>query len=101
VIPAVEVVGVARRFGTVQALAGVDLAVEQGEFFGLLGPNGAGKTTLISIIAGLLWPTDGAIEVLGQDLLSMTGGGVGLLKSGVTLEQARSGCGWHVILMSM
>ena len=38
---------------SVQALAGVDLAVEQGEFFGLLGPNGAGKTTLISILAGL------------------------------------------------
>ena len=43
-----------RRFASpVQALEGVDLAVERGEFFGLLGPNGAGKTTLISILAGL------------------------------------------------
>ena len=50
---AVEVDNVARRFGRVQALAGVSLAVEEGEFFGLLGPNGAGKTTLISILAGL------------------------------------------------
>ncbi|HEX3136466.1 MAG TPA: ABC transporter ATP-binding protein, partial [Casimicrobiaceae bacterium] len=39
---AVEIVDVARRFGSVQALAGIDLAVEEGEFFGLLGPNGAG-----------------------------------------------------------
>ena len=50
---AVEVVDVARRFGSVQALAGVSIDVEEGEFFGLLGPNGAGKTTLISIVAGL------------------------------------------------
>jgi len=70
VIPAVEVVGVARRFGTVQALAGVDLAVEQGEFFGLLGPNGAGKTTLISIIAGLTRTDRGTVKVLGHDVVS-------------------------------
>jgi len=69
VIPAVEVVGVARRFGTVQALAGVDLAVEQGEFFGLLGPNGAGKTTLISIIAGLTRTDRGTVKVLGHDVV--------------------------------
>ena len=50
---AVEVAAVARRFGSVQALAGIDLTVHEGEFFGLLGPNGAGKTTLISILAGL------------------------------------------------
>ena len=50
---AVEVVNVARRFGRVQALDGVSLTVDEGEFFGLLGPNGAGKTTLISILAGL------------------------------------------------
>ena len=68
-IPAVEVVGVARRFGTVQALAGVDLAVEQGEFFGLLGPNGAGKTTLISIIAGLTRTDRGTVKVLGHDVV--------------------------------
>ena len=52
--PAVEVVHVARRFGSVQALAGIDLTVAPGEFFGLLGPNGAGKTTLISVLAGLV-----------------------------------------------
>src|SRR5450755_4194550 len=67
---AVEIVDVARRFGTVQALAGVDLAVEEGEFFGLLGPNGAGKTTLISIVAGLTRADRGTARVLGHDVVT-------------------------------
>jgi ABC-2 type transport system ATP-binding protein len=66
--PAVEIVNVARRFGAVQALAGVDLTVGPGEFFGLLGPNGAGKTTLISILAGLTRADAGAARVLGHDV---------------------------------
>lgn len=69
-IPAVEIVNVARRFGAVQALAGVDLVVEAGEFFGLLGPNGAGKTTLISILAGLTGADSGAARVLGHDVVT-------------------------------
>ncbi|HVO90470.1 MAG TPA: ABC transporter ATP-binding protein [Casimicrobiaceae bacterium] len=66
--PAVEVVDVARRFGRVQALAGVSLQVERGEFFGLLGPNGAGKTTLISILAGLVHADRGSARILGHDV---------------------------------
>jgi ABC-2 type transport system ATP-binding protein len=67
--PAVDIAHVARRFGPVQALAGVDLVVEPGEFFGLLGPNGAGKTTLISILAGLTRADSGAARVLGHDVV--------------------------------
>ena len=68
--PAIEIVDIARRFGAVQALAGVDLAVEPGEFFGLLGPNGAGKTTLISILAGLTRADTGTARVLGYDVVA-------------------------------
>jgi ABC-2 type transport system ATP-binding protein len=68
--PAIEIVDIARRFGEVQALAGVDLAVEPGEFFGLLGPNGAGKTTLISILAGLTRADTGTARVLGYDVVA-------------------------------
>jgi len=66
--PAVEVVRVARRFGRVQALAGIDLTVAPGEFFGLLGPNGAGKTTLISVLAGLVRPDEGTARIMGHDV---------------------------------
>ena len=67
---AVEVVNVARRFGRVQALDGVSLAIEEGEFFGLLGPNGAGKTTLISILAGLTRADTGTARILGHDVIT-------------------------------
>jgi ABC-2 type transport system ATP-binding protein len=66
---AVDVIGIARRFGSVQALAGIDLRVAQGEFFGLLGPNGAGKTTLISILAGLTRADRGTARILGHDVV--------------------------------
>jgi ABC-2 type transport system ATP-binding protein len=67
---AIRVHQVAKRFGAVQALAGVDLQIEQGEFFGLLGPNGAGKTTLISALAGLVRPDAGRLEVMGHDVVA-------------------------------
>ena len=67
---AVAVTDIARRFGRVQALDGVSLAVEEGEFFGLLGPNGAGKTTLISILAGLVRPDRGSARIKGHDVVA-------------------------------
>ena len=66
--PAVEVRDLAKRFGRVQALAGVSLRVEPGEFFALLGPNGAGKTTLISVLGGLANPDSGSAAVMGHDV---------------------------------
>ncbi|HEV7800188.1 MAG TPA: ABC transporter ATP-binding protein [Burkholderiales bacterium] len=66
---AIEVDRVSKRYGSLQALGEVSLAIEQGEFFGLLGPNGAGKTTLISIIAGLARATSGTARVMGHDVV--------------------------------
>ncbi len=68
--PAIRVHQVAKRYGDVEALAGVDLEIADGEFFGLLGPNGAGKTTLISALAGLVRPDSGTLEVMGHDVQS-------------------------------
>jgi len=67
---AIEIRKVEKRYGSLQALAGVDLDVAQGEFFGLLGPNGAGKTTLISIIAGLVKASGGQVRVMGADVVT-------------------------------
>jgi len=66
---AIEALNVEKRYGALQALAGVSLAVAEGEFFGLLGPNGAGKTTLISIIAGLVRANAGQVRVMGADVI--------------------------------
>ena len=60
-----------KRYPTgVEALRGVSLDIEEGEFFGLLGPNGAGKSTLIHCTTGLAQPTGGSIEIFGHDAIA-------------------------------
>jgi len=66
--PAVRLRGLEKHFPRVHALRGIDLDIEQGEFFALLGPNGAGKTTLISILAGLTRASSGRAEIMGFDV---------------------------------
>ena len=66
--PAVEIRGLVRTFGRTVAVAGVDLTVPQGSFFGLVGPNGAGKSTLLSMATGLVRPTHGWVRVAGHDV---------------------------------
>jgi len=66
--PAVRLRGLEKRFPRVHALRGIDLDIEQGEFFALLGPNGAGKTTLISILAGLTRASSGSAAIMGFDV---------------------------------
>ena len=75
--PAVVCRQLTKEFGAgdqrIWALRGIDLEVEAGRMTLLVGPSGCGKTTLISIIAGLLDPTDGEVAVLGEDLRQLTG----------------------------
>ena len=66
--PALEAVGLSKRFGHVTAVARLDLQAGPGEVLGLLGPNGAGKTTTLRMLCGLLTPSTGVIRVAGQDL---------------------------------
>src|SRR3954468_12597259 len=63
---ALAVHGLAKRYGSVEALKGVDLEVGEGQLVGLLGPNGAGKSTLVKILVGLVRPTAGNAEVAGH-----------------------------------
>jgi ABC-2 type transport system ATP-binding protein len=68
--PILSVSGLTKRYaGGFTALKGVDLEIRTGEIFALLGPNGAGKTTLISIICGIINPTEGQITAAGHDII--------------------------------
>lgn len=68
VTPAVRVRNLTKRYGDVVAVNAIDLEVGLGQVVGLLGGNGAGKTTTLAMLLGLLLPTAGTIEVLGEDL---------------------------------
>lgn len=64
---ALRITGLVKDFGSVKAVAGIDLEIPRGEVYGFLGPNGAGKSTTIRCVLDLLRPTAGNIEVLGLD----------------------------------
>jgi len=68
--PAIEINGLTKSYGNVHALNGVDIKINEGEFFGLLGPNGAGKTTTINILTGLVFRDKGSTEVFGKDTVN-------------------------------
>jgi len=69
--PAIAAHALSRTFnGQINAVDRIDLTVEPGQFFGFLGPNGAGKSTTIKMLTGLLAPSSGSIQILGEDLLA-------------------------------
>ena len=72
VVAALDARGLAKRYGSIEALRGVDLAVEDGELVGLLGPNGAGKSTLVKIACGLVRASGGSVAVCGAPAGSLT-----------------------------
>ena len=67
----ITVSGVSKTYASgFKALKNIDLEIRRGEIFALLGPNGAGKTTLISLICGIITPTDGKVLVDGHDIIN-------------------------------
>ena len=68
--PAIRARGLVKRFGDLEAVAGIDLDVPRGMIFAILGPNGAGKTTLMRMLATLARPDSGTANVMGNDVLS-------------------------------
>ena len=66
-VPAIELRGLTKSFGTVRAVRGIDLTVQPGEIIAFLGPNGAGKTTTIDLMLGLSKPDDGSVQVYGME----------------------------------
>jgi ABC-2 type transport system ATP-binding protein len=85
----IEVAGLTKRYGEVEAVRGIDLAVLAGETFGFLGPNGAGKTTTIKILCTLAAPTSGTASVAGYDSTSQRDAvrrNIGLVFQDTTLD---------------
>src|SRR5512144_2861969 len=74
--PAIRITNLWKRYGSVEAVRGISLEVEDGEIFGLIGPDGAGKTTTFQILAGVMNATSGAAEVFdrpAREMRSTTG----------------------------
>jgi ABC-2 type transport system ATP-binding protein len=67
-IPAIETTDLRKRYGQVDALAGLSMSVGRGEVFGFLGPNGAGKTTTVKLLLGLARATSASAKVLGAPI---------------------------------
>jgi ABC-2 type transport system ATP-binding protein len=68
-MPAIEVLGFTKKYGSLTAVSDFSFAVEPGEILGLVGPNGAGKTTTLRALAGIHPPTDGNVRICGHDVV--------------------------------
>ncbi|MET0493997.1 MAG: ABC transporter ATP-binding protein [Actinoplanes sp.] len=105
--PALALRGLVKRFDTKLAVAGIDLDVPAGSFFGLLGPNGAGKTTTLSMAVGLLRPDAGRAQILGYDVWADPAAAkarFGVLPDGVRLFDRLTGTellAYHGLLRGM
>ena len=84
--PVVSVRGLVKRYGSHQAVAGIDFEVQRGEIFAFLGPNGAGKTTTVEILEGFQQRTAGQVSVLGHN--PATAGGAWRDRVGVVLQES-------------
>jgi ABC-2 type transport system ATP-binding protein len=90
----IEAEGLTKRYGTTQALAGVDLSVAAGTILGVLGPNGAGKTTAVRILTTLDRPDGGRARVAGHDVVTEAAAvrrNIGVTAQDATLDEALTG----------
>ena len=85
--PVISVRGLEKAYGDVEAVRGIDLAVERGEIFAFLGPNGAGKTTTVEILEGFRRRSAGEVRVLGVD--PAAAGGDWRDRLGIVLQESR------------
>ena len=86
---AVAARGLTKRYGDVPAVDGLDLTVDRGVLYGFLGPNGAGKTTFIRMALGLIFPSEGEVDVLGEPVYAnhRPGGRDAFLRVGAVVEE--------------
>jgi daunorubicin resistance ABC transporter ATP-binding subunit len=90
----IEAEGLRKRFGSTQALAGLDLQVGAGQILGVLGPNGAGKTTAVRVLTTLSRPDQGSARVAGHDVVAEADAvrrSIGVTAQGATVDEALSG----------
>jgi ABC-2 type transport system ATP-binding protein len=90
----IEAVGLGKRFGSTQALDGLDLEVGAGQILGVLGPNGAGKTTAVRVLTTLSRPDQGYAQVAGHDVVAEADAvrrSIGVTAQGATVDEALSG----------
>ncbi|MBV9280215.1 MAG: ATP-binding cassette domain-containing protein [Chloroflexi bacterium] len=103
----IEVRGLVKRYGDIEAVRGIDLEVRQGEIFGFLGPNGAGKSTTISVLSTLLKPTSGRASVAGLNVMEHPGevrARIGLVFQDPSLDDqltARENLEFHAFLYGL
>ena len=67
-VPAIETIGLTKKFGSFTAISDISIRVNKGEYMGLLGPNGAGKSTTLKVVSGLIFPTSGSVRIEGIDI---------------------------------
>lgn len=89
-VPALELVSLVKRFGSVTAVDNLDLAVREGEFLTLLGPSGSGKTTVLRLIAGFERATEGRVLVGGREVSRLSPQSAGSASSSSTTPSFRT-----------
>jgi len=95
--PILAISGLSKQFGGVTALAGVDLAIEEGEILGVVGPNGSGKTTLFNVVTGVHKPSGGTVLFRGRDITGLAPHAISRAGVGYTFQQAMAFAGLGVL----